>query len=61
MTDNINNGAGTIHTTALTDTDIANTSFEFVTLTGTSTDPRFTGDDAANVEAKFDAGTGNSK
>ena len=61
VTDNINNGAGAIHTSLDGDTDIANTSFNNVTLTGTSTDPRFTGDDAANVEAEFDAGTGNSK
>jgi len=42
-------------------TDVANTSFTNVKLNGTSTEPKFTGTSAAALEAKFDAGTGNTK
>ena len=40
--------------------DVANTSFENVTLNGVST-LKFTGDSAADLETEFDAGNGNTK
>jgi hypothetical protein len=52
------NGYGAIH--SANTFDAANTSFEGVTLTGSNPD-KFTGDSAAGIEAKFDAGSGNSK
>lgn len=59
--DNSVEGAGTIHSRDAADTN--NTSFENVTLTGTSSDPRFTDDanggSAAAIEAIFNSGTGN--
>ena len=60
VTDNNDLGeeAGAIH--SQDEADIDNTSFENVTLDGTSTEARFTGDSAAALEAKFNAGTGNT-
>ena len=57
--DNNSNGAGAIHSkgTAAVDT----ISFENVKLEGTSADNKFTGDSASAIEAKFDAGSGNTK
>ncbi len=62
ITDNVTSdtAAGAIHSDNV-DADVANTSFTNVTLNGTSTEPRFTGDSAAALEAKFDAGTDNVK
>ena len=61
VTDNNMGGdaEGTIHSQGIADT--ANISFENVTLNGTSIEERFTGDSADTIEAKFDAGSGNSK
>ncbi|MEA3433685.1 MAG: right-handed parallel beta-helix repeat-containing protein [Campylobacterota bacterium] len=61
VTDNNNAGdpAGAIHSKGIA--DIANISFENVTLNGTSTDARFTGDSADEIETKFDVGTSNNK
>jgi len=63
VTDNSTDGAGTIHSKGAA--TIANVSFENVTLNGTSTDAKFTNDSsggsATELEAEFDAGTGNSK
>ncbi|CAA6815949.1 MAG: Unknown protein [uncultured Sulfurovum sp.] len=63
ITDNSTDGAGTIHSQGTATVD--NISFENVTLSGTSTDDRFTdhsdGGNSADIEAKFDAGTGNTK
>ncbi|NOR54948.1 MAG: hypothetical protein GQ531_01950 [Sulfurovum sp.] len=58
--DNSVEAAGTIHSVGLADID--NISFENVTLEGSSSDARFTGDDASSaidIEAIFNAGTGN--
>jgi len=49
---------GAIHSQGVADT--ANISFENVTLEGTSTEARFTGDSAVELESEFNAGTGNS-
>jgi len=59
VTDNSADGYGAIHSkgTATIDT----VSFENVTLAGSSGDDKFTGDSASALEAKFDAGTGNTK
>ncbi|MBU1668240.1 right-handed parallel beta-helix repeat-containing protein [bacterium] len=59
VTDNANDGAGAIHSKSTA--DINNTSFTNVTLAGSSADDKFTGDSATELEAKFDAGTGNTK
>ena len=59
VTDNSIDGAGAIYSKGTT--AIANTSFENVTVTGSSTDARFGGDSATELEAKFDLGSGNSK
>jgi hypothetical protein len=59
VTDNASDGAGAIHSQGIA--NIANTSFENVTLAGSSADDRFTGDSATELEAKFDAGSGNTK
>ena len=59
VTDNSAEGAGAIHSKGTA--DINNTSFTSVTLAGTSADNKFTGDSATELEAKFDAGTGNIK
>ncbi|MBU1668239.1 hypothetical protein KKC13_07445 [bacterium] len=58
VTDNSIDSAGTIHSKGTA--DIANTSFENVVLAGSSTDTRFSGDSATELEAKFTAGTGNT-
>jgi len=60
VTDNNSVGeeAGAIHSQGVA--DIANTSFENVTLDGTSGEDRFTGDSATELEAEFNAGTGNT-
>ena len=58
VVDNVTDGYGAIYSTETADT--ANTSFDNVTLKGSSTDPRFTGDSAVELEAVFDAGTGNN-
>jgi len=64
ITDNVTSttAAGAIHSGGATTTpavDIANTSFTNVILNGSSTEPRFTGPDAAALEANFNSGTGN--
>jgi hypothetical protein len=61
VTDNnmVGDEAGTIYSQGVADT--ANISFTNITLNGTSTEPRFTGDSADEIEAVFDAGSGNSK
>jgi len=59
VTDNSADGAGAINSKG-TVAD-ATISFENVTLAGSSADNKFTGDSATAIEAKFDAGTGNSK
>lgn len=61
ITDNVTSDtvAGAIHSDN-DGTDVANTSFTNVTLNGTSTEPRFTGNTAAALEAKFNEGTGNT-
>ncbi|CAA6809482.1 MAG: Unknown protein [uncultured Sulfurovum sp.] len=63
VTDNSTDGAGTIHSQGIA--TVANISFENVTLSGTSTDNKFTdhsdGGNSVDIEAKFDAGTGNTK
>ncbi len=56
--DNSDEGAGTIFSKGTA--DVNNISFENVTLEGTSGDDRFTGDSAADIEAKFNAGAGNT-
>jgi len=56
--DNSVEGAGTIHSKGAADT--ANISFDNVTLEGSSSDDRFTGDSASEIEAEFNAGTGNT-
>jgi hypothetical protein len=55
--DNVTDGNGAIHSVDIADT--ANTSFTNVTLGGSSTDLRFTGDSATALQDVFDAGTGN--
>ena len=57
--DNSAEGYGAIH--SVETADIANTSFTNVTLTGNGSDDYFTGDSAAELEAVFNAGTGNTK
>ena len=57
--DNSADGAGAIHSLQTADTD--NISFENVKLEGSSADNKFTGDSADAIEAKFDAGSGNTK
>ena len=52
-------GYGAIYSTG--SANIANTSFTDVTLLGNNSDDYFTGDSAAELEAKFDAGSGNTK
>jgi len=59
VTDNSSEGAGAIHSKGIA--DVNNTSFTNVTLAGTSADNKFTGDSATELEAKFDAGSGNTK
>jgi hypothetical protein len=59
VTDNSSDGYGAIYSQDTA--DIANTSFENVTLAGSSADDRFTGDSTTELEAKFDAGSGNTK
>ena len=59
VTDNSIDGAGTINSKGAADTD--NISFENVKLEGSSTDAHFTGDSKDAIEAKFDAGSGNTK
>ncbi|KIM08193.1 MAG: hypothetical protein KU29_05180 [Sulfurovum sp. FS06-10] len=59
VTDNSSDGAGAIHSNDAA--DISNTSFTNVTLAGTSADDKFTGKSAIELEAKFDAGLGNTK
>ncbi|CAA6820976.1 MAG: Unknown protein [uncultured Sulfurovum sp.] len=63
ITDNSSDGAGTIHSKGVA--TVANISFENVTLAGSSTDAKFTDDadggSATDIEAVFDAGSGNSK
>ncbi|MBD3792858.1 MAG: hypothetical protein IE889_01690 [Campylobacterales bacterium] len=63
ITDNNTNGAGAIHSLGVA--DVANTTFEGVTLNGSSSDAKFTNDSsggsATEIEQKFDAGTNNSK
>ena len=66
ITDNSTETYGAIYSkssdgTSSDKVDITNTSFTNVTIGGTSTDARFTGTDAVALEAKFDAGTGNTK
>jgi len=60
VTDNnmVGDLGGAIHSQGVADT--ANISFENVTLNGTSTEDRFTGDSAAEIEAEFNAGSGNT-
>ena len=62
--DNVNNGAGTIHSRGTADID--NTSFENVTLTGSSSDARFTNDannggSSVALQDKFDTGEANAR
>jgi len=57
--DNSADGAGAINSKGTA--DVANISFENVKLEGTSADAKFTGDSADAIEAKFDAGSGNTK
>ncbi|CAA6815959.1 MAG: Unknown protein [uncultured Sulfurovum sp.] len=63
VTDNSSDDAGAIHSQGTA--TVANISFENVTLAGTSSDNKFTdhddGGNSADIEAKFDAGSGNSK
>ncbi|MCH9740053.1 MAG: right-handed parallel beta-helix repeat-containing protein [Epsilonproteobacteria bacterium] len=59
VTDNSVEGAGAIHSAGIFDAD--NTSFTSVTLAGSSSDDKFTGDSATDIETLFDAGSGNSK
>ncbi|CAA6820992.1 MAG: Unknown protein [uncultured Sulfurovum sp.] len=63
VTDNSADGYGAIYSQG--EATVANVSFENVTLTGTSGDDKFTdhddGGSATEIEAKFDAGSGNSK
>lgn len=49
---------GAIHSQGVADT--ANISFTNVTLNGTSTEDRFTGDSATAIETEFNLGTGNT-
>ena len=58
ITHNATNADGAIHSAGAFDAD--NTSFENVTLVGSSAN-KFTGDSAVGIEAKFTAGTGNTK
>jgi len=60
VTDNnmVGEVGGAIHSQGVV--DIANISFENVTVNGTSTEPRFTGDSNVTLEAEFNAGTGNT-
>ena len=55
--DNVTDGNGAIHSNNSDVGDSTAISFENVTLTGTSTDPRFTGEAAAAIETIFNAGT----
>ena len=59
ITDNSDDGAGAINSKGVA--DVANISFENVTLVGTSADDKITGDSASEIEAKFTAGSGNTK
>ena len=59
VTDNSDDTYGAIHSQGVA--DIANTSFNNVTLSGSSSDATFTGDSAVALEAQFDAGSGNTK
>ncbi len=59
ITDNVNDAYGAIHSDKTP--DATNASFTNVTLAGSDTDARFTGANIAAVEAKFNAGTGNTK
>jgi hypothetical protein len=60
VTDNNEIGelGGAIHSQGIA--DVANISFTNVTLNGTSTEPRFTGDSNVTLEDEFNAGTGNT-
>ncbi|CAA6817661.1 MAG: Unknown protein [uncultured Sulfurovum sp.] len=58
ITHNATNDDGAIHSAGAFDAD--NTSFDNVTLVGSSTN-KFTGDSATGLEEKFDLGTGNVK
>ena len=49
---------GAIHSQGVAET--ANISFTNVTLNGTSTEPRFTGDSNVSIEDEFNAGSGNT-
>jgi len=64
VTDNVDDAYGAIHSKsadgAADTVDIANTSFTNVTLVGDA-NATFTGTSAATLEAKFDAGSGNTK
>jgi len=53
VTDNSDEGFGAIHSSETA--DIANTSFNNVLLTGSSSDDRFTGDSAAELQDLFDS------
>ena len=59
LIDNVSDGDGAIHSKDVADID--NTSFTNVTLSGSSSDPRFTGDSAEILEVTFDNGVGNQK
>ena len=65
ITDNVDDANGAFHSESadgVSDTvDAANTSFENVTINGSTTGDQFTGTSAATLETKFDAGIDNSK
>ncbi|MDM5271543.1 hypothetical protein PGH07_05100, partial [Sulfurovum sp. zt1-1] len=64
ITDNVDDAYGAIYSLSadgVSDTvDAANTSFENITINGTSTGARFTGTSAATLEGKFNKGAGNT-
>ncbi|MBN2824349.1 MAG: hypothetical protein JXQ76_03415 [Campylobacterales bacterium] len=59
VVDNVNDIYGAIHSDNVAAIDTV--SFENVALSGTATGSRFTGTSAAEIEAKFTAGSGNTK
>ena len=59
VTYNVSNGYGAVHSAGTF--DAANTSFTSVTLNGSNTTDKFTGDSATGIQTIFDNGTGNTK
>jgi len=59
VADNVNDAYGAIYSEGVAASD--KIVFENVTLSGTSTGSRFTGDSATDIETKFTSGTGNTK